>query len=239
MELTPRRCNVFKLQPGIRPDNEHLLYNHEFSEDVLKEYWKKPFTVKPDTGFYDWRTTEVFHLPHETHLEFPETFRKCLLKFFLDPTKVKSFMELLVIDNEKVDSEEEKFVSRINIRFFTNLVRAIGPEIISVFAPYLKEYYQSEKDSHQICAAEIVSGMIRGSRMWNYEEVSKIWNEILTTCLKSMLTNISNDTHGHLITALHQAVRRVDPNRVKWLYNILLEHLNLEFATHSTPDCRA
>ena len=81
-------------------------------------YWEKPFTVKPDTGFYEWKTTEVFHLPHETHIEFPSSLQKCLSRFFSDPTKVKSFMELLVIDNEKTDSEEEKYVTQNNIRFF-------------------------------------------------------------------------------------------------------------------------
>ena len=226
VELTLRKGNDLKLQPGIRQDNQHLLYNHEFSEEELREYWEKPFTVKPDIGFYEWKTLEVFHLPHETHLEFPKSLRESILKFFSDPNKLKSFIELLVIDNEKFDSEEEKSVTYIKIRFFTNLIRAVGPEMISILTPFVKEYHQSEKDSHQICAAEIIAGIIRGSRLWNYEEVSKIWNDILTPCLKSMLTNINNDTYKHLFRTLDYAVRRVDPNRIKWLFDILLEHLN-------------
>ena len=103
VELRLRKGNGFKPQPGIRSDNQHLLYNQDFSEEELKKYWEKPFTVKPDTGLVEWKTTEMFHLPHETHLEFPESLRKSLVKHFSDPTKVKNFMELLVNDNEKSD----------------------------------------------------------------------------------------------------------------------------------------
>ena len=204
------------------------------SEKELKEYWNKPFNVKPDTGFNAWKAKEVFHLPHETHLEFPELLRQSLVNFFTDSIKMKKFMELIVNEHEKFCSTETKYLSTAKVRFYTNLIKAVGPEMIWMFAPFVQEYHKSDKESHQICAAELVSGIIRGSKFWHYEDVSKVWNELLTPCLKTVLKNINSETFRHWLNSLSYAVRRVDPNRVKWLYDLLLESLTSEFSSEST-----
>ena len=47
------------VRPGIRPDNLWLQYKSQMTDEELSNYWDKPFSVKPGSGFYAWSKPTV------------------------------------------------------------------------------------------------------------------------------------------------------------------------------------
>ena len=72
------------------------------SEDDLKNYWKQPFSVKPEMGFYAWKKPQVaLRVPDDTELIEPAFVREAFLAFFQDKTKFEKYMELNTIEFKK------------------------------------------------------------------------------------------------------------------------------------------
>jgi len=65
---------------------------------------------------------------------------------------------------------EEAFgndVSSVTVQFVKRIVSILGPDSMSVITPWVAKFVDSQATRQQQCtAAELVAGMIRGSRQW-------------------------------------------------------------------------
>ena len=65
------------------------------SENDLRTYWKKPYSVKPEMGFYSWTKDKVkLRVVDDTEHKIPEYFESIVLDFFSNEAKLKLFIEL-------------------------------------------------------------------------------------------------------------------------------------------------
>ena len=174
--------------PGIRDDNLWMQYTPQMTTEELKTYWAKPFSVKPEAGFYAWKKEHKLRLVDERSLTEPET--KAFLDFFNDKEKCQKFIELNTIEIKK----GEDMFSMDKAMFYCELFESFGPSLAKVFVPYLQKFCASSEESEQRFAAEMVFGLIKGCRFWTFEPVNHLWTEVLVPCFKTILSNVTTET---------------------------------------------
>ena len=196
--------------PGLRDDNEWLQYNGSMTEQELEEYWQKPFNVKPDLGFYAWAKPQVtLRSPDDSELQKPIFIREAFMNFFQDETKRDKYIELNSIEHKK---GEDTF-SMDKALLYCSLIEELGPNFVNILVPYVQKFCASSEESEQRCAAEIIFGMIRGSRFWSYKPTSLLWNQILIPCFKVVLSNVTAETLGDWELCIAGGTKKTDPNR--------------------------
>ena len=145
--------------PGLRSDNEFLQYKANMSEQQLIEYWKKPFSVKPANGFYAWTKPQIFlRISGNSKETTPIFLTNCFETFFHDDSKREKFIKLNSIEQVK----GQDCFNFQKARFYHLLFEAFGVEMINHFVPYLQTFCSSAEECEQICASEIVAGLMRG-----------------------------------------------------------------------------
>ena len=70
-----------------------------------------------------------------------------------------------------------------------------------------------------------------GCRFWSFEHVNKLWNEVLIPCFKLILSNVSSETLPDWEICLSGATNRQDSNRLKWLFDLLIDQRTLSSST--------
>ena len=177
--------------PGIRDDNLWLQYNPNLTPEELKTYWQKPFSVRPEHGFYAWPKPQVkLRLVDDRTLSEPDFVPKAYLNFFQDKQKLSKFLEL---NSMEIKKGEDMFNMDKGM-FYCELFESFGPQLLSAFVPYVEKFCKSSEESEQRCASELVFGMIKGCRFWPFEPVQKMWTEVLVPCFKTILSNVTTET---------------------------------------------
>ena len=135
-----------KIEPGIRSDNEWLQYKSNMTENELQEYWQKPYSVKPEIGFYTWPKPKVkLHLPDDTILSNPNYVSVAFLDFFNDKTKRDKFIELNKIEHKK----GEDCFSMDKGLLYCSLIEAFGCEFAQILKPYVEKFSNSSEENEQ------------------------------------------------------------------------------------------
>ena len=175
----------------------------------FRGYWEKPYSVKPEMGFYSWSKDKIkLRTVDDIEEKIPKYFEQIILNFFSQDTNVKRFVELISHENKK----GEDFFSMDKANFFCILFETLGAQLFHIFLPYLKKLVESEQESEQRASAEIIYGAIRGSRFWSYED-SQATSTELSALMKAAFENISLETIGDWEAMLNGATNKIDPNR--------------------------
>lgn len=77
-------------------------------------------------------------------------------------------------------------------------------------------------ESHQRCAAEIISGIIRGSKHWEYEKTIELWTNLIPL-IETAIVNIYAETKTDWAICFSMALESRDPSRCYWLLEHLME----------------
>jgi len=72
-------------------------------------------------------------------------------------------------------------------------------------------------------ASELVFAAIRGTRFWSYEKAEPLWRTYLLPMLELMMEKVTPETILDWETCVNGATNKVDPNRVRWLFEWLLD----------------
>ena len=165
-ELVPGHETVEVSKPGVREDNQCLQYRGQMSEAELRSYWSKPFIVKSHVGYYTWParachqdTARLIHTSQDFALQ-PDSVREMISQFFMDETKMNTFVEFNSLEHEK----GQDFFSTDRGLFLSFLLEIVGPRLTSMFQPHIERLVSSPEESQQRAAAEMVYGLVRGSR---------------------------------------------------------------------------
>ena len=179
------------------------------NEEDFRSYWEKPYSVKPEMGFYSWSKDKVkLRIVDDIEEKIPKYFEQIILSFFSQDANVKRFVELISLEHKK----GEDFFSMDKAYFFCILFETLGAQLFHILLPYLKKLVESEQESEQRASAEIIYGAIRGSRFWSYED-SQATNTELSALIKAAFENISLETIGDWEAMLNGATIKIDPNR--------------------------
>ena len=68
---------------------------------------------------------------------------------------------------------------------------------------------RDQHEASQRCAAEVIAGLIRGSKHWPFAKTEAMWN-VLCPILRTAFSNVNVESIS-------------DPNRIGWLMELILE----------------
>ena len=96
---------------------------------------------------------------------------------------------------------------------FKGLFRNFGDSFIPMFKPHLEKLVdEADEESSQRCAAEIVTGIVRGSKHWTYSMVQDLW-----TWLAPLIEKVRNQLNEYSLidwaSCFVQCCYKRDPNR--------------------------
>jgi proteasome activator subunit 4 len=90
------------------------------------------------------------------------------------------------------------------------------------FIPHLERLVRDQHEASQRCAAEVIAGLIRGSKHWPFAKTEAMWN-VLCPILRTAFSNVNVESISDWGTAIATASESRDPNRIGWLMELILE----------------
>ncbi|XP_068082035.1 proteasome activator complex subunit 4A [Anabrus simplex] len=221
------------VNPGVRQDNRWLLYNSK-TVPVNEEQWNEPrFVHKLHIGYYFWPRELLVYAPMNLQPELDRTSSELLPcegpidKFFSDPEKVKKFMYFLSLEEKKGC---DKF-SGLRFLMFKGLFRNHGDRYLQHFLEPLNECTNSRLESYQRAATEVISGIVRGSKVWSYEKTVSLWKNLLPL-ISQGLSNIREETLVDWGICIATSAEGRDPNRNHWFLEMIINNPIRDEASH-------
>ncbi|ELW47867.1 Proteasome activator complex subunit 4 [Tupaia chinensis] len=209
---------------GDRPDNHWLHYDSKSIPRTKKEWESSYFVEKTHWGYYTWPKNMVVYAGVE---EQPKLGRsredmteaeQIIFDHFSDPKFVEQLITFLSLEDRK---GKDKF-NPLRFCLFKGIFRNFDDVFLPVLKPHLERLVADSHESTQRCVAEIIAGLIRGSKHWTFEKVEKLW-ELLCPLLRTALSNITVETYNDWGTCIATSCESRDPRKLHWLFELLLE----------------
>ncbi|CAH1792985.1 unnamed protein product, partial [Owenia fusiformis] len=109
---------------------------------------------------------------------------------------------------------------------FQGLFRNFGDTFLPVYKPHVERLVaDTAHDTHdysQRVGAEIIAGLVRGSKNWPYEKVTAMW-EWLCPVLRTALNNMTVETVEDWGTCFATMSQDRDPRQFHPLFELLME----------------
>ena len=227
-----------KLNPGQRPDNSWLQYNSK-TRPLTAEQWDEPrFVHKVHIGYYTWPQKLEVYAPSSQQPSLDPKTRKLsdveqeVHNFFSDAENVEKLVHYFSLEENK---GKERF-NCLHFVLFKFLFSNHGDAFLHNFWPQLRRLVADQQESSQRCASEIIAGLIKGTKHWPFEMVSKMWQE-LDPIIKIALSNLGVDSIGNWSRCFATAQKSLDPNRLHWLLECLMDESPLGQAEASLVEC--
>ncbi|XP_053568667.1 proteasome activator complex subunit 4 [Bombina bombina] len=209
---------------GDRPDNQWLHYSSA-SLPKTKQQWESCcFVEKTHWGYSTWPQNMLVYASADeqpklgrTREEMSEA-EQILYDYFTDEKFVDQLIKFLSLEDRK---GKDKFNPR-RFCLFKGLFRNFDDAFLPVFKPHLERLVADSHDSTQRCVAEIIAGLIRGSKHWTFEKVENLWL-LLNPLLRTALSNITVETYSDWGTCIATSCESRDPRKLHWLFELLLE----------------
>ena len=204
---------------------EEIYQYKEENWPTTAEKWDEPrYLHKAHIGYYTWpRKLEIYapsaqqpNLKRERN-ELNEQEQE-IDDFFSNEQNVQKLINYLKIEGNK---GEDSF-DVVHYQMFKGLFRNHGDTYLSNFLPHLHEMVKDSQESTQRCAAEIIAGLIRGTKHWPFDMTQNMWEQ-LKPIIKVALNNIIEETVDDWSSCFMVANFNRDPNRMYWLIETLIE----------------
>ncbi|KAM9803831.1 proteasome activator complex subunit 4A [Neosynchiropus ocellatus] len=209
---------------GDRPDNKWLQYNSSNLPLTQQDWDQSVFVEKTHWGYYCWPRKLMMYAPLEDQPKLSPTREEMtereqiIFDHFSDPVFINQFIEFLSLEDRK---GKDKFSPR-RFCLFKGLFRNFQDLFLSVLRPHLERLVIDSHESKQRCVAEIISGLIRGCKHWNFSKVENLW-QLLCPLLRTALSNITIETYADWGTCIATACESRDPRKLHWLFEMLME----------------
>ncbi|KAJ9582853.1 hypothetical protein L9F63_022812, partial [Diploptera punctata] len=224
ISVNPLKVSVKRTADVNGPSDEWVQYSMD-AWPLNAEEWDKPrYIHKPYHGYYCW--------PKEVEVYAPTSEQPPLDRKHSDLTAEEKEVDIFFSDKKNIDKlieylslEEKKGKDKFNgYRFimFKGLFRNHGDKHIHLFLPHLERLVADKHESSQRCAAEIISGMIRGSKHWPFDKAMALRDSLLPV-IRVALMNMTVETIGDWGVCFATASENRDPNRQYWLLELLME----------------
>lgn len=210
--------------PGIRPDNEWLLYNSKTVPRDAVEWTKLRYVHDQYSGFYDWPKEMKIHDVYEQQSTAAKRMdrltqaEKEIYQFFSNKENLAQLVKYLSM-------EEKKGKDQFNVyRFlmYQNLFKMFEDKLLGDFLPHIENLVADKEEHLQRCAAEMMSGIIRGSKHWNFEQVNGLWQKFVPL-FQVAFANMSDETLGDWSLCITMSLESRDPNRHHWFLEFLMD----------------
>ncbi|XP_045481935.1 proteasome activator complex subunit 4-like isoform X2 [Harmonia axyridis] len=212
------------LLPGHRKDNEWLLYNTNNLPQSSKDWNEPKYLHNQSIGYYMWpEKLELYCSPEEQPnlIDCPEMMneeQKELFNFFCNDDNMTKLLYYFALEDKKGADHFNANRSYI----FKYISKLFQDKILDIVFPHLEKLASEKQESHQRCAAEILSGVIRGSKHWSFEKTEKLWHSAIPI-LQGAIQNILTETLQDWSMCLCLSLRSRDSRRYHWLMEYLLD----------------
>ncbi|XP_058809543.1 proteasome activator complex subunit 4-like isoform X2 [Phymastichus coffea] len=226
------------IQPGYRSDNAWLQYNYE-NRPIDSTSWDQlRYVHKNDVGYYVWPQELLVYAPSSEKSHFDHNnltaHEREVYEFFNDQQNVDKLMKYLSLEGAK--GRSLKF-NNGRMFLFKYLFRNHGDAFLDKFLLHLENFVADKKqESAQVCAAEIICGLISGSKHWPYEMSERTWIRLLPIIRKA-LSNLTVETINDWTVGITLSTKDRDPNKLYWLLECLMEESPLGQAEASFREC--
>ena len=215
---------VLLVQPGERSDNKWLQYSPDNKPLDQESYDEPRYLHRNYYGFYIWPQEDLVYAPSSQQPsldrnseDMPEPER-IIYAFFCDEKNVQKLVEFLSLEEKK--GKDYFAVERFGM--FKALFRNFGDSFLSLFRPHIEKLVADHRESHQRAAAEMIAGLIRGSKHWGYQKAEAMWSWVTPT-LKQALIKVSPETIRDWGTCFATSSDNRDPNKLHWLMEVAME----------------
>uniref|UniRef100_A0A9J7XFQ0 Proteasome activator subunit 4 n=1 Tax=Cyprinus carpio carpio TaxID=630221 RepID=A0A9J7XFQ0_CYPCA len=209
---------------GDRPDNQWLQYDSNRLPRSQQDWNECCFIEKTHWGYSTWPRKLMLYAPLEeqpkqgkTREEMNES-EQIIYDHFSDQQFIDQFIQYLSLEDRK---GKDKFSPR-RFCLFKGLFRNFDDAFLPLLKPHMERLVADSHESTQRCVAEIISGLIRGSKHWSYSKVEKLW-ALLCPLLRKALSNITIETYADWGTCIATACESRDPRKLHWLFEMLME----------------
>nr|CAB3265251.1 proteasome activator complex subunit 4B [Phallusia mammillata] len=210
--------------PGDRPDNAWHQFNSSDLPLTKEKFENTVFIDKTHWGYYCWPKHLKTYAPFDKQPKLNRSLAELdddeveVQNYFMDPEFVEKLIEYFCLENEK---GKDKFDSK-RMDLFRGLFRNFGDVFVPLFRPHIERLVQEKQETHQRCAAEIITGMVMGSKHWDFEKVESMWQWVIPV-LRTAVANISSETMKDWDQAFGHLVQNRDPRRIHWVLRFLVE----------------
>lgn len=242
LKIEEGKIAINKAKPGYRDDNKWHLYDANFLNDCLtttgpkaeedvKKWENTNFVDKSYWGYYCWpkeikinlNNRQCFGNGNKNVNEFQNVIHPFVNRFKKDPEFFKSFIKYSTIEESK---GHEKFDKK-KFHLFKALFRNFGStEIINDVFEHLKRLVSDrDRETHECnhkLAAEIVAGLIRGSKYWPLNDLKKMWTD-LKVILDLAIENITTENIKLWSNSFSTCFEDQDPRRMTFYLKYFTE----------------
>ncbi|XP_035386226.1 proteasome activator complex subunit 4A isoform X4 [Electrophorus electricus] len=212
------------LVSGDRPENQWLRYDSTRLPRSQQDWDKCCFIEKTHWGYSTWPRKLMLYAPPEEQPKQGKTREEMtgreqiIYDHFTDPIFINQLLQYLSLEERK---GKDKF-SSCRFYLFKGLFRNFGDALLPGLKAHMERLVADTHESRQRCVAEIISGLIRGSKHWSYSKVETLW-AWLCPLLRTALFNITIETYADWGTCIAMACESRDPRKLHWLFEMLME----------------
>ncbi|CAF3727711.1 unnamed protein product [Rotaria sp. Silwood1] len=213
--------------PGDRDDNLWITLNDYQPPNTQIEWEQTCFLDKCFHGYYKW--SKVIKYPMNKRERYTkETMSEyvaILYNRFMDKNFVTKLIQYMILADEK----NELNFNIHRFRMFKGLFRNFGIDLMDNFMEQLdilihEKMTEKQEGCHRV-AAEIVAGMIRGSKYWTLEMLKKLWEKLIPF-LNEVCINLSPETLSCWDSCFKFGMEDLDPRRMYRLIEFICTLIN-------------
>ncbi|CAF1230867.1 unnamed protein product [Adineta steineri] len=221
--ITTDQCH-----PGDREDNLWLTFNDYKPPETQIEWEETCFLDKPFHGYYTW--PKIIKYPMNKRVRYTKDHEMpkdvtILYDRFMNKQFVRQLTQLMILN----ENEEQKNFDKDQFVMFKGLFRNFGLAFFDNFMEQLNELVhekitKKQEGSHRV-AAQIVAGMICGSKNWTLQMLNELW-EKLTPFLTEICNNLNSEIKPHWNKCFFYIIVNKDPRRMFRVIHFLCTLVN-------------
>ncbi|XP_058119346.1 proteasome activator complex subunit 4B-like [Anopheles coustani] len=233
--VPPNPCS--NLAPGYREDNLWLQYDRSKVPTCQAE-WDEPRYLFSQEGCFGWTKDFKVYAPSAEQPKLDRTVdelnehERVVFEFFDQQDNVDALIRYWSLEEKK---GRDKF-SCSRMLLIKMVFKVFGDRLLDRFMScHLKRLIEdkSSESSHR-CAAEVMTGIMRGVKHWPYEQTRAMY-ERMVPLIRLAVQNITVDTDMYWGTCFATSAQSMDPMKQHWLHEALLDE-PLQ-GTNSFSDC--
>ncbi|XP_028809979.1 proteasome activator complex subunit 4B isoform X2 [Denticeps clupeoides] len=211
------------LVAGDRPGNLWLQYNQSRLPNSEQDWDNMHFVEKTHWGYYCWPKKLMLYSPSKEQPPdlVPEEMNereRIIYNYFSNPDFINQLIKFLSLEDRK---GKDKFNPR-RFCLFKGLFRNYSDTFLPVLMPHMERLAADSHESTQRCVAEIIAGLVRGSKHWSFKKAEALWN-FLIPLMRTALSHITVETYTDWGTCVATACESRDPRKLHWLFEMLME----------------
>jgi proteasome activator subunit 4 len=181
----------------------------------------------PITGWYVWpEQYAAYKVNTSDNFIFSDIDQESLGAFDEFKEKFNSsdyWSKLCTYLSEEISQKQEDQFSSTFARLFNSIFQTYGDEPLATAKEHIERLaYASDQKNHQRAAAEILGGLIRGTKHWPIAKAAATWDWLIPL-LRKVFVSITPDSLTYWESFVRFCSARRDPRRIQPLIDLVLE----------------